>query len=560
MFMSVRQAILLAALLMVAVVLSAAFSKSAEAVEADEVWATAFEESPDNSDAISAGAAKVRASRSNVRARLEVEHFFGGTAASEDDDNGLHRLGSGRCYMTEVAPTGLFDSHSGIGLITDLEDLNVSTPSSNDGTLANISSGAAGAAVEDDIGHGRCWIDTDGADGNTNDECTGFQTSAGTGSPVDATPNCCTATDTGTCDLDDNKMYTYLGVAGDAGSPPTGLVAGWQEVLGGPDPNQTVASQLHLTPSYLTNGDFEWNATDAGTACDSTTRPSEWTDLQGTPPTYTYATIATEGIGCAVTVVGVAANDGISQILNNLQVASTYRVTARVDAAVSNDICVIQIDGALTEVEGSHTGTDIETISSTFTTHATVVDDVTISLRGTDASDDCTWDHVSVRRETRTPVTDVGVIAVYDTYTTSPGADVEEAATGYADVPELTISFTPPTPGWVAQIGATVSLGCTDDCAVDADAGFSCQLEKDGTLIAGTQMHQVGFNQASDSSNVSYTANLTAMEINPVPGTDIVYTVACREEGVNGMVFNYQSPTNTTDSQSNLWMMAYPPH
>ncbi|KKL21064.1 hypothetical protein LCGC14_2449180, partial [marine sediment metagenome] len=88
-----------------------------------EVWAASgFEDSPADSDQASAGAGKIRDTRGEARKRLEVEHFFGDTAASEDDDNGLHRIGAARCYMQDAAPTGLFDSHSGIGLITDLTD------------------------------------------------------------------------------------------------------------------------------------------------------------------------------------------------------------------------------------------------------------------------------------------------------------------------------------------------------------------------------------------------------------------------------------------------------
>ena len=528
------------------------WTSDAQAVEADEVWATAFEESPANNDSISAGAAKVRATRSNVRARLEVEHFIGGTAASEDDDNGHHRLGSARCYMTNAAPAGLFDSHSGINLITDLEDLNVSTPASNDGTLANIASGAAGEQEEDDIGHGRCWIDLDGADGETNNDCT-----------ASAAPSaCCTALNTGTCNLDNNKMYIYLGIDGDGGSEDTGLPAGWEEVKAESDPNGSVGGQIHLTSNYVTNGDFEWNATDGGTACDSTTIPSEWTAVDG--ETFTYLQVDSEGEGCAVVITDINGADGISQVLNNLQANSSYRVTARVDAADASDVCTLTISGAATESEGVHTGVAIATIESTFTT--TALADVTIALISTVAGDICTWDHVSVRRETRTIVPDAGIIAIFDTYTDSPGTAVEEEGTGFADVTDLSISFNPPTPGWIVQLGATVSIGCDSaTCNIEADEGFACRLEKDGSVIPGTLINELGPTDATDYSTSVY---LTAIDINPMVTTavDIVYTVACREEdnGAGGtitLIYNYQdSSAGLGKSFSNLWMMAYPPH
>jgi len=516
-----------------------------------ETWTSAgFESSPANGDSIAAGAGKIRDTRIAVRERVEIGHFLGGTAAHEDDDNGLHRIGTSRCYMQEAAPTQLSDSHSGIGTNDLLDFLSGGT---GEGDLDNTASGAVGAGIEDDVGHGRCWIDTDGADGNTNDECTGAETSAGTGSPVDSTPTCCLATDVGTCDLDDNKMYTYLGVAGDAGSPPTGLVAGWQEVVGATD-------QVHLTPNVLTNGDFEFNATDAGTACDSTTVPSEW--AAAASPTFTYTQLATEGEGCAVIITNTAGSGRITQTLNNLQANSFYRVTARVDATAANDVCTLALSGAASETEGVHTGTTLETIESTFTTDTSNVDDVNISLTGTDASDICTWDHVSVRRETRNQVTDAGIIAVYDTYTTSDGAAVSPEGTGLADVPELSISFNPPTPGWIVHLTTNISIGCDSaTCSLGAAEGFACQIEKDGSAVSGTLSHTIG--DFAESTDTSFHYSSSYIDINPMVATavDVVYTVACVEIGTVGLIYNFQNDgTNTEESHSQLMMMAFPPH
>ena len=438
--------------------------------------------------------------------------------------------------------------------------------------------------MEDDVGHGRCWIDTDGADELTNDECTGdgaATQAAPEGSHGSPGVACCTDADTGTCDDDDNRMYIYLGVAGDAGDPPTGLVAGWQEVVAATDPDDVAAvpNLLNVNQNnYLTNGSFEFNSTLSGTACDAgDVAPTGWTEIDAGTAAYAK-TDTSEGAGCALVYDDGDGGDGVTQTLTNLQASTTYRVTARVKEAHSSDICTLSSTGAATNFTAASSGTDYHTLTGDFIT-TSALDTVAIKLVSTDASDICNWDHVSVRRVTRPEVADAGIVAVYDTFTTSP-ATADSACVGSLDpidcctgsgtgncdidasfqkVPELSISFNPPTPGWIVQVGAAISVGCTDspDCGFTIDEGVACQLQKDGSAIAGTTLLEI--EQFNTGADTSLSLQMSSIEINPVPGTDIVYTAACREIGTNLLLYNFESQT-TVESQSNLWMMAYPPH
>lgn len=510
---------------------------------AQEVWqATGFEDSPTNGDQVSAGAGKLRDTRLEVRSRGEVEHFWGDGEDDTDDDNGLHRLGSARCFIQAAAPTVLNDAAA--------EHVNTGAAAETD--LDNAAFNSA-AGTDDDLGTGRCWIDDDGADNTTNDECTDA-----------AAPNaCCTAADTGTCDADDNKLYIYVGVAGDAGSPPTGYVAGWQEVIAQHD---TIADFVEPTDAgarvkagstdrnILFNGDFDYEG------CTGTTRPSGWSETGS--PTFTYATgDTTQGVGCNVLITDVGGGDDIRQELANLKGSTTYRVTAQVRETAADDVCTLSTSGADTELAGTvaSSGTSWAQLDATFIT-AAALDTVTLILTNTAAGDICHWDHIAVYRQEATEVPEAGIVAVFDTYTTSDGAAVSPEGTGFADVPELSITFVPPTEGWIIQVGSTVSVGCSTGCSMSDSEGFACRLEKGGSLIAGTQnLHTV--RDFGVSATLATSTTMGTVDINPAAGTSITYTVACSEDGVSGLLYNFQSDdaTNNFDSQSNLWMIAHPP-
>lgn len=90
-------------------------------------WNAAFEASPADSDAVSAGAGKIRDRSSAVRERAEREHIWG--VGETSSTHGWHRPGSSMCYVQATAPTLLPDETTALG--------------------------------NDALSKGRLWIDTD---------------------------------------------------------------------------------------------------------------------------------------------------------------------------------------------------------------------------------------------------------------------------------------------------------------------------------------------------------------------------------------------------------------
>jgi hypothetical protein len=545
-----------------------------------EVWAAAgFEDSPANSDAASAGASKIRDGRLENRSRAEVEHFWGGTAGSLADDNGLHRIGGARCYMQPLPPTGLFDSNGDIALITDLSDYD-NTGGAGVGDLANTATNSSTAGAEDDIGHGRCWIDTNGDDGFSNNDCT-----------ADGAPDvCCTAENVGTCDVDDNQLYTYIGVAGDGGVCDTGYACGWQKTLGAvntetvvviTDPGVRVKAG-GSNGNLLFNGDFDYDG------CVSEDEvPTGWTDLDAGQTVFDYVqTNGLQGAGCQVEATDTDGGDGISQELTALKANTTYRVTAQVIEGAAADECILTTSGAATEITTEMISVDdtaFAQLDGFFITNATVLDTVVISLTSTLAGDVCTWDHIAVYRQEDVEVPEAGIVAIYDTWLetgalnstcvgdedpddccTGAGTGTCNVATGWADVGTLGITFVPPTEGWIIQVGATVAVACDSGCAgATSNEGFACRLEKGGSGINGTVQTRIGNLDIGGASDWTWQQHFSFLDVNPTAGASITYTVACKDEGVvsaETFIYNMTSRTDSTTDDSNLWMMAYPPH
>ena len=497
-----------------------------------EVWTTGtFETEPTDSQQASAGAGRIRDTRQEIRSRFEVEHYIANSSDDDtNDDNGLHRLGSARCFMGTADPTTLSDTakdHANTG-VTGETDLDNSAFNSD-------------GLFDDDLGHGRCYIDLDGADGEINEDCTAL-----------ASPTaCCTGTDTGTCNEDNNKMYIYIGVAGDAGSCATGYDCAWQEVKAEHD-STTEYPRVKAGATdrnILFNGDFDYDA------CTGTADPTGWTSIDSETVAYEVGA-ANQGIGCAIVVTDVDGGDGYSQVLTNVKGGTTYRVTAQVKETDSSDICTLATTGASTQVTGMVSdGTSYLQLDGFFITSA-ALDTVTLTLTNTAAGDICTWDHIGVYRQEAAEVPEAGIIAVYDTYTDS--ASVATEGTGYEAVPTLSVAFRPPTENWIVHVGATVSAGCAGDCNMRTDEGIVCRLEAGGSELAGTvQAFITDDDGGANDVNIGLTFNY--IDINPVAGTTITYTVDCQEDGPNDIVFNFTTDSlETTDS--NLWFIAYPPH
>jgi hypothetical protein len=251
-------------------------------------------------------------------------------------------------------------------------------------------------------------------------------------------------------------------------------------------------------------------------------------------------------------VTDVDGGDGISQVLSNLKGSTTYRVTAQV-LETGADECTLATTGAATQVTGmvSVDNTAFAQLDGFFITSA-ALDEVTITLTNTAAGDICTWDHIGVYRQEAVEVPEAGIVAVYDTYVTSDGADV---ASTYGDVPDLSITFVPPTEGWVIDVRSNISIGCTS-CGLAAGEGAICQIEKGGTAIAGTERT---FIAQSTSTAAAAQIAMDTVDINPAAGTSIIYTVACQKVGTNALLYNKED-TENNDIGSSLTMIAYPPH
>jgi hypothetical protein len=484
-----------------------------------EVWNGAYEASPAEGDAFSAGEGKIRATRSEVRARMDVEHIVG-HLGDITDDNGLHRMGSGRCFMQDAEPTALADSiadydNTGGGGVTDL----------NDG-----STNSSGTNAVDDVGAGRCWIDTN----------------------------------------DNNKLYNYIGVAGDN-------TGSWVEV--------NAARIKAGAPNILYHGDFDMGSV-VGDGCNTPTtttdQPLGWTIASGAP-TFDYVPGSTnvgQGAGCAVEITDTAGGDSISQLLSNLKASTTYRVVADVLEGDGADICTLTTTGADTNASAVSTGATFATIESFFITDASL-DDVTLLLTSTANTDVCTWDHIAVYRQDNTDIPEAGIQMVPRTLTE---ADITAAGTcvgagnpigcctgagagatcditaAYQDVSDMSIVFTPPTEGWQISLQASVSIGCDNgNCGnLGKGEGAVCRLEKGGVEITASERGWTIFdNSASDP--YLQPIYLNAVESNPVAGTEITYTVACRWLTADGDL-TYNPTVDALVPDTTFTMIAYPPH
>jgi Carbohydrate binding domain len=116
-----------------------------------DVWSTgAYETVPLATDAVGEGDDQIRALKTEIRSRMDPEHQFG--TANTGQDNGLHRIGSARCFVQSAAPTAIevaaYGSDGDAGVST------LSADETNATTCTNCD-------ANQKTGHGRCWLDTD---------------------------------------------------------------------------------------------------------------------------------------------------------------------------------------------------------------------------------------------------------------------------------------------------------------------------------------------------------------------------------------------------------------
>ena len=404
-----------------------------------------------------------RNARQELRYRMEVEHFVG-VQDGTSDDNGLHRVGSARCYVQATPPTTLNDSHS-TAAITDYD--NTSAPGAgNDSGGAGLEDGATTSAdaIEDDIGHGRCWIDTD-----------------------------------------DYQMYIFVGEAGD--NTPSTVADGWIPV------------SQRFSGNLVFHGSFD--GTDGDGDPGATVLPYGWTNrFTGTTGTHAYTdpVTVTEGEGVMyvhTNHVSDGANSGITQTLGGLKASTWYKFEVRASAA-TNDTCELEVTGeddgipSTTKVATGGTGA-FETLRVWAKTDASATDLVMI-LQGPDNGDVCSWKHASVTERTEAAAS-IGAIA-YRATATSTGSCNTSYISPCADI--VTVTVTPPGPGYIAQVQGKARI--------TPAGGAQCWLELWENTV-GTALDEVDFNLSAGVSvnqylNVDYlyTALMT-------PGTPYVFTL-----------------------------------
>ena len=75
-----------------------------------EDWDAVYEANPLTTDSATQGDDHIRDAKIQTRRRLNVEHQFStliGSGSADSDDDGLHRMGSARCFIKDSAPTRL---------------------------------------------------------------------------------------------------------------------------------------------------------------------------------------------------------------------------------------------------------------------------------------------------------------------------------------------------------------------------------------------------------------------------------------------------------------------
>jgi hypothetical protein len=443
------------------------------------VWDVAYEADPAAGDPVSEGDDRMREMRAENRFRGEVEHFWG-PGDGLNDDNGLHRVGSARCYMATAAPTELSDSHSGVAANT-IADYDNSTGASFSGQDDLLDWGTNSANNDEDvIGHGRCWIDTDGPDG-----------SAGT--------------------ADDNKLYIYIGGTGWTAAEAAERPDGDDEILAG-------------AYNLIYNGSFE--AVDGDGDSASVVEPEGWTDADA-DVTIAYVdptTDVTYGEGYYLEVTdGGAGNGELIQTMNSLSANQIYKVIARaMDDGVST--CTLDVSGATgLACAPDTTTTDVwETLSCTFGTGAAFENGV-IELITTGVAGVCLWDHVVVYR--------IDDVATDRDEISQPGIQNFEATVAAAGAPcntvygvapcdststGLEIFITPPGPGYVIDVYASVLVEANT-------AGDGCLARLwDGAAM----LDQAYFHSGTTAANQSATKLfLRDVIVNPTPGTTLTLGV-----------------------------------
>lgn len=438
-------------------------------------WNAGWEARPAGTDQASDLDLFINEFKTEVRQRLEVEHIFGPSG----DDNGLHTMGSARCFVQNAAPTDINSATAALGQYNSAAGVDAGTALTTD---------EVGATTRD-LGSGRCWIDLDGPDN------------------VSGTPD-----DRSFASWDEtNNIWKYEDLANSAAT--------------------TLASQRFLFDpgkyNLLYNGDF--SITDGTGATGGSGTPANWV-LLATNPTISYTTPpseATEGQGVQVNLLRGAGDGGIEQLVT-LKGTTTYYLMARVRAtgAAGCGLSTANAGGSnLTEV--TTTSATYTTLSGTFVTTAGALDPLNIRVRVITGAGSCQVSRVELFETTsdRRGISQGGTTACRSTNNTSTDNFYNDHAAAGSVVfvdSGLSCTINVPGPGYMIRVEGLL-MGETDV----NNAGLEAQLRQNCSL-AGNSI--VAMNIATSPNTTAFATDVIGVPVNflnitPTTGDQCVYTI-----------------------------------
>jgi len=471
----------------------------------DLPWDSAFESVPQNSDNFSEGPLRIRDGKDNVRGRLETEHHFGST---NTDDNGLHQVGSARCFVSNTAPTAIADA-----------DFNYGGSGVNN---LNVSGSNASGSPKDLLGWGRCWLDRDGPDGIN-----------GNG--------------------DDNSLYIY---DQDPNDDATYSDTNW--VLVG-------HAGMWTARNLISCGGFDCMDTTAST------EPTQgrWTDATTTGTLSYVATQTTEGLGLALRVSNTTANESVSYELDGLKLSTTYLATARARLVSGSGSCALKTTNMLAGsginmLETTTASATFATIAGYFTTGTSLASAPQINLEVNVSAGTvvCEYDSVAVQRVTtpaageaqlnRTP--ESGNIVRVLNFNTNTVVTDQRAGTHWSQADIMTLPVTVPDDGYYIKVTASVCLGGKiNGSGNDWVAG--ARLNEDATEV---RRGLNGHTEPGTGVEGSVPQNIVLEYINtaPVAGTTYTYNVEVTLETDGAATTTYFVNPVATDMNVASWPLS----
>ena len=455
-----------------------------------EVWDTTFEGNPASGDSVEFGDDHIRQLKQEIGQRLKVEHEFDNTQSA---DNGLHRQGSARCFVMNVAPTHLGDEDSADQRSAGPVLVHNPLLGGDTGTdsLSAVPTVEESTSAFDKVGYGRCWIDLNGDDNI-----------AGT--------------------VDDLRLHIYT----DSGWEPVGA--------------SRLEEPSHSAYNLLYNGSF--NAVGLYT---NTAIPNGWT-LEGSGNAYAYAAIVDDidGAGVELRMTSDAQNDGLKQTLANLKDDALYQVVVRVRADGSAT-CLVDTTNAAVQASVVTTGTTIITLTDTFVTNSTVTAVevmLTQSASANSGVNTCDWISAAVYEveHDADPPTWTKAEAV-----PSPGVIIDtdittdQADTSMVVAPGTVIAstdLTVPVPGGYITSYANVSLSAGGSGNSQCYAFIEFDINGAATW-ADCNSGRVG-NVTGIAAATEGTVTLQCIATNPVAGDRYQYRLSVVEDG-SGAVCDY---------------------